>query len=79
MEMIKTNAFTEMSFDEMQTLDGGGWGTAILGAIGGACTGFIAGGKAGVALTSAFGPYAFPVCLVGGTLGGACTGFVAAW
>ena len=23
MDMIKTNSFTEMSFDEMQTLDGG--------------------------------------------------------
>ena len=29
MEMIKTNAFTEMSFDEMQTLDGGFFGPTL--------------------------------------------------
>ena len=58
MDMIKTNAFTEMSLVEMQTLDGGAWswkefgkvtiGGAIAGAAGGAATGVMAGGAGAV-------------------------------
>lgn len=79
MEMVMSNGFAELSAMEMEEIEGGGWGTAILGAVAGACTGFLAGGKAGAALTPACGPYAFPVCLIVGTVGGACTGFVAGW
>lgn len=79
MENVMSNGFTELSTNYMEEIVGGGLGTAILGAIGGGCTGFLAGGKAGIALTTAFGAYAFPVCIVAGTIGGACTGFVAAW
>lgn len=79
MEMVMTNGFAELSVNEMETIDGGGLGTALLGALGGACTGFLAGGNAGVKLTPVFGSKAFAVCLIGGTIGGACTGFVAGW
>lgn len=72
MEMVLKNCFTEMSFDEMLSLDGGKWswkefgkqvfGGAAAGAAGGAVTGAMAGG-AGAA----------PGALAGG-VGGAVTG-----
>ncbi len=74
MDMIKTNSFTEMSFDEMQTLDGGAWSwkefgrNIVGGAVSGAVGGAVAGGGAG----------AVPGA-VGGALGGAALYLVCGW
>lgn len=74
MEMVLKNCFTEMSFDEMLSLDGGAWswkefskqvfGGAAAGAAGGAVTGAMYGGVG-----------AGPGALAGG-VGGAVTGGV---
>ena len=69
------NNFAELNNEEAEYILGGGVGTGLVGAVGGACTGFLAGGKAGVL----FGPTGFAVCVVGGTVGGAIAGFVAGY
>lgn len=70
-----SDCFSALSEYEYNEIFAGGWKTGVIGAIGGACTGFLAGGKIG----ASFGPHGFAACVIGGTLGGAITGFVAGY
>ncbi len=58
MEMVMTNGFAELSVNEMEEIDGGGWKNAIFAAVGTVCVawspiiGLAVNPGAGVALFS---------------------------
>ena len=74
-----TGIFRELSINEIMKMDAKGLGTAVIGAVGGACVGGVAGLGAGYVLTPVVGPMAVPACAGLGTAGGACVGFVEGW
>ena len=81
MEMVLSNQFTALSFDELEVIDGGGLFSAIAGAVGGLLTGGVTGVRIGAEVGTLV---ASPVkgAIIGGivgVIGGACTGFVAGW